>query len=164
MEFFMMKSIQLLFLSLLLLVTVPLSCLRAQCKLSPLPSTSYQVGTCGGNTFQSITGSLLSISGSCGGYEFGTPLTGGDVITGVKETSTVHKIAVYPNPTLFGCNFEISGVSDYSLLLKSLWGSPCKVTITNNYFDMSYLLPGLYILEVSDSRNRLIHIEKIIKL
>ena len=63
----MMKSIQLLSLGLLLFVTVPLSCLQAQCKLSPLPSSSYQVGTCGGKTFQSITGSLLSISGSCGG-------------------------------------------------------------------------------------------------
>jgi hypothetical protein len=160
----MMRPIQLLSLCLLLLVAFLPFGLHAQCKLTPLSATSYQVGTCGGKTFQSITGSLLSISGSCGGYEFGTPLTGGDVITGVKETSSVHKIAVYPNPTLFGCNFEISGVSDYSLLLKSLWGSPCKVIITNNYIDMSYLLPGLYILEVSDSRNRLIHIEKIIKL
>lgn len=160
----MLKSIQLLSLGLMLSVIAPRPVLQAQCKLSPLPSTSYQVGTCGGKTFQSITGSLLSISGSCGGYEFGTPLTGGDVITGVKETSALHKITVYPNPTLFGSYIEVVGLSNYQLQLKTLLGSPCEIRVIDSYIEMSYLLPGLYLLEIRDSRNRLIHIEKIIKL
>ncbi|MBP9195477.1 MAG: hypothetical protein KBF57_12390 [Saprospiraceae bacterium] len=160
----MLKSIQLLSLGLLVSATFLAVGLHAQCELTPLPSTSYQVGTCGGKTFQSITGSLLSISGSCGGYEFGTPLTGGDVITGVKETSALHKINVYPNPTLFGSYIEVAGLPNYQLQLKTLLGSPCDIRVTDSYIDMSYLLPGLYLLEIRDSRNRLIHIEKIIKL
>lgn len=160
----MMKSIQLLSLGLLLFVTVPLSCLQAQCKLSPLPSTSYQVGTCGGKTFQSITGSLLSITGSCGGYEFGTPLTGGDIITGVEETASDIKFAIYPNPTIYGCNVEITGITSYKLKLKTMLGRPCEVITVDSYLDLSYLLPGLYFLEIRDAGNKLIHIEKIIKL
>lgn len=160
----MLKSIQLLSWGLLVSATLLTAGLHAQCELTPLPATSYHVGACNGMTFQSITGSLLSITGNCGGYEFGAPLTGGDVITSVEDISFPNKVLVYPNPTVDGCFIEITGKANCGLALKTLLGSTVEVVITASYLDMSDFLPGLYLLEIRDAGNRLIHIEKIIKL
>ena len=136
----------------------------AQCRLTALTAVSYQKGNCGNFEFQSLTGSLNAVFGQCGNLVFSPPLSGGDVITMTRDEAEIPAIILYPNPAIEGLNIEIRGIKYPVLKLKNSLGIVVALPLPDAYMDIDYLLPGMYLLEVYSTENRLVLIKKIIKL
>jgi hypothetical protein len=140
--------------------------LRGQCLINTIQSTSYSTGECRGYHFQSIAGSLHQVSGSCGGFWFTPPLTGGDITTG-SDQQEIKVLKITPNPAmdyLIVHGLEEGSVHYVEILLSTgQLISKAEVSGNGSWLTISDLMPGIYFIKIF-SVDKPSGIQKFIKI
>ncbi len=87
---------------------------------------------------------------------------GNDFITSVAMVPNQKKVQVYPNPASGTIYIKWEGVENYNLRLIDLSGRALLMNQNVQNLDVSDFKSGIYLLEISDARSKVKHIERIV--
>jgi hypothetical protein len=87
---------------------------------------------------------------------------GNDFITSVAMMPNQKKVQVYPNPANGTIYIRWEGVENYNLRLFDLSGRTLLMNQNVQNLDVSDFKSGIYLLEISDTRSKFKHMERIV--
>jgi hypothetical protein len=137
---------------------------HSQCVQSRVYGTSYGTSECNGLFFQSSTGNIAGVYGSCGNLSFQPPLSGGNPTTDTDDVFSKTEIKIFPNPVTNILNLQYEKETISQIVVMDALGQIAKRLEPVYEIDMSYLKSGLYIILFYNKNAKTISTHKILKI